>query len=107
MTSMIRKGLWRAYPFDENLPELVPETRKYGLEDYDWGLEMRARGYNTVVDPLFSVFHSHASGVDEIARNTKNYFIYRRIQQRIRSLSRPRVSFTRVLKADCASKLWQ
>lgn len=103
MTSIIRKELWKAYPFDENLTDLVPETRRYGLEDFDWGLEMRARGYDTDVDPLFSVFHSHASGIDEIGRNVKNYFVYRPIQLRIKSFRRPRVSFTRISGVDCAS----
>jgi glycosyltransferase involved in cell wall biosynthesis len=105
MTSIIRKKLWKIYPFDENLPNLVPETKKYGLEDYDWGQEMTARGYKIVVDPLFSVFHSHTGGVDEIVRNVKNYFVYRRIQQKIRCFDRPRESFTKV-QMDCASKIW-
>ena len=93
---IIRKSLWRLYPFDENLQKLIPETRKYGLEDYDWSKEMVARGYRIVVDPLFSVFHSHEKWLGELERNTKGYFTYRRIQQKINSLERPRDSFSRV-----------
>jgi GT2 family glycosyltransferase len=97
---IIRKSLWRIYPFDENLPKLIPETKRYGLEDYDWSKEMVARGYKIVVDPSFSVFHSHGKGFNELARNTRSYFIYRRIQQRIKLFNRPRESFSRVLRAD-------
>lgn len=98
ISSMIRKQLWRIYPFDENLPKIVPETRKYGLEDYDWGQEMRVRGYRIVVDPSFSVYHSHTKGLDEAMRNIKNFFVYRRIQEKIRAFSRPRGSFSRVFQ---------
>jgi hypothetical protein len=93
---IIRKSLWNLYPFDENLPNLIPETRKYGLEDYDWSKEMMARGYRIVVDPLFSVFHSHEKWLDELTRNIRGYFVYRRIQQRINLFERPRHSFSRV-----------
>lgn len=97
---IIRKSLWRLYPFDENLGSLIPETRKYGLEDYDWSKEMAARGYRIVVDPLFSVFHSHAKWLEELERNTKGYFTYRRIQQKIDSFERPRKSFSKVLTRE-------
>jgi GT2 family glycosyltransferase len=95
---IIRRSLWKAYPFDENLPSLVPETGKYGLEDYDWSKEMMARGYRIVVDPSFSVFHSHVEGAGELARNTRGYFIYRRIQHKIDLFKRPRESFSSVLR---------
>jgi len=94
---IIRKSLWKIYPFDENLPKIIPETRRYGLEDYDWSKEMMARGFQIIVDPLFSVFHSHGRGFDEMARNIKGYFIYRRIQQKINLFGRPRKSFSKVL----------
>ena len=94
---IIRKSLWRMYPFDENLPRLIPETRKYGLEDYDWSKEMVARGYRIIVDPRFSVFHSHGNGYNELVRNARAYFIYRGIQKRIDLFERPRKSFSRVL----------
>ncbi len=47
---IIRKDLWAIYPFDEGLRE---------SEDMDWAMEMRARGYKTVFDPCFNVYHSH------------------------------------------------
>jgi GT2 family glycosyltransferase len=106
ITSMIRKELWKKYPFNENLPRLIPETKKYGLEDFDWGQEMRARGYETIVDPSFSVFHSHGRGFSETVRNVKNYFVYRKIQQRIRCFHRPSISFTRVFDVGRASVIW-
>ncbi len=96
INGIVNKSLWKAYPFDENLPRIIPETRKYGLEDYDWGKEMIARGYRIVVHPLFSVFHSHENGLNEIGRNVRNYFVYREIQQKINLLKRPRESFSKV-----------
>lgn len=96
---IIRKHLWQAYPFDENLPKKVPETQKYGLEDYDWSKEMVARGFRIVIDPSFSVFHSHGRVLDETARNLRGYFVYREIQQKINLLKRPRASFSKVLQA--------
>jgi len=95
---IVRKSLWQVYPFDENLPKIIPETRKYGLEDYDWSKEMIARGFRIVVDPMFSVFHSHGGFLDETARNLKGYFLYREIQQKINLLKRPRKSFSKVFK---------
>ena len=97
---IIRKSLWRVYPFDENLPKIIPETKKYGLEDYDWSREMLARGFRIVVDPMFSVFHSHGRVLNETARNVKGYFVYRQIQQKIDLLNRPRASFSRLSQAD-------
>ena len=48
--AIIRKDLWKQYPFDESLSE---------CEDYDWACEMIARGYDIIKDPAFNVFHSH------------------------------------------------
>lgn len=48
--SIIRKDLWKKYPFDEKLE---------GSEDYDWAKEMIHRGFNVVKYKPFSVFHSH------------------------------------------------
>lgn len=48
--AIVRKDLWALYPFDETLPE---------CEDYDWSLEMKARGYKIVKDPRLNVFHLH------------------------------------------------
>jgi GT2 family glycosyltransferase len=93
MNCIIRKSLWKEYPFDENLPKVIPKTRIYGLEDYDWTLEMEARGLKTIVDPRFSIYHSHGSGLSEIRRNIQNFFIHKRLQRQIRKLKRPRESF--------------
>jgi glycosyltransferase involved in cell wall biosynthesis len=96
---IIRKSLWKKYPFDENLPELFPETKRYGLEDYDWSEEMIARNFKIIMDPSFSVFHSHEKGFAEILRNVRNYFVYKRIQRKIDLFSRPRESLSKVLPA--------
>jgi GT2 family glycosyltransferase len=93
---IIRKSLWEKYPFDENLPRIIPETKEYGSEDYDWSREMAARGFRIVIDPSFSVFHSHYEKLDEMERNLHNYFVYRKLQQQINSFPRPRHSSSRV-----------
>ncbi len=88
---IIRKSRWEEYPFDEGLLYTIPETRKYGGEDYDWTLEMLSRGYRVVLDPEFSVVHTHEENIlFEIFRNLKNYFIYKRLQEKIKRLRRPR-----------------
>jgi len=97
---IIRKSLWRVYPFDENLAKIIPETKKYGLEDYDWSKEMLVRGFRIVVDPMFSVFHSHGGVLNETARNLKGYFVYRQIQQKIDMFNRPRKSFSRLSQVE-------
>jgi GT2 family glycosyltransferase len=96
MNCIIRKSLWKEYPFDERLPLIIPETKKYGLEDFDWSLEMINRGFQIIIDPQFSIYHSHQEGVQEVTRNTKNYFIYKRIQKKIENLKRPRTSVSTV-----------
>jgi hypothetical protein len=98
INAMIRKSLWEVYPFDENLPNMIQETGKYGLEDYDWSKEMIARSFKIVIDPAFSVYHSHDNSLKETVRNVKGYFIYRKLQKRINSLERPKVSYSRVLE---------
>ena len=95
---IIRRSLWKEYPFDENLPRIIPETKEYGSEDYDWSMEMAARGFRIVIDPSFSVFHSHHEKLDEMSRNIHNYFVYRKLQQQINSFARPRHSNSRVFE---------
>lgn len=103
---IIRKSLWEKYPFDENLPKIIPETQEYGSEDYDWSREMTARGFKIVIDPMFTVFHSHYENLNEMSRNMKNYFIYRKLQQQINSFPRPRHSTSRVFHSnDVASRI--
>jgi hypothetical protein len=96
---VIRKSLWKKYPFDENLPKLIPQTRRYGLEDYDWSKEMMARRLKIVMDPSFSVFHSHEKGFTETLRNVRNYFVFRKIQRKIDLFSRPREAFSKAFSA--------
>jgi len=91
---IIRKSRWKEYPFDEKLLAIIPETKKYGGEDYDWSLEMLARGYKIVLDPDLSVIHTHEKNLMlEICRNVRNYFIYKKLQEKIKRLKRPRQAF--------------
>jgi glycosyltransferase involved in cell wall biosynthesis len=96
VNGIIRKSLWKDYPFDESLLELIPETKRHGLEDYDWSIEMKNRGFKVMIEPLFSVYHSHERGFREALRNLRNYFVYYRIQRRINRLKRPRKSYSKV-----------
>lgn len=91
---ILRRSLWQVYPFDENLPHIIPTAKAYGCEDYDWSKEMEARGFKICVDPRFSVFHSHESGFKEARRNIKNYLTQRAILQTIDRFERPRRAFT-------------
>lgn len=83
--SIIRKDLWKEYPFDEKLSE---------CEDYDWGCEMLARGYNVIKEPKFNVFHSH------FLLGRPGYWQrlpkWRKICTMIDKRKRPRKSFTRL-----------
>lgn len=84
--SLIRKDLWKKYPFDEKLPE---------CEDYDWACEMIARGYNVVKDPKFNVFHSHiflGQRISWFGRKKRWKPIISQIDKR----KRPRKSYTRL-----------
>jgi len=91
---IIRKSRWKEYPFDENLLNIIPETKKYGGEDYDWTLEMLARGYKIVLDPDFSVVHTHEEDiVFEVCRDLRNYFVYKKLREKIKRLKRPRHAF--------------
>jgi glycosyltransferase involved in cell wall biosynthesis len=92
---IIRRSRWLEYPFDENLLKIIPETKRLGGEDYDWPLEMQTRGYRILLDKNFSVIHAHEDNpVLEIFRNLKNYFIYKRLQEKIKKLKRPREAST-------------
>lgn len=84
--SIIRKDLWKIYPFDEELS---------GSEDYDWGLEMVARGYIIVKDKKFSVYHSHL-----VLGKMPRRFAMKKIWEGRRSIInlrvRPRNSYTKL-----------
>jgi len=90
---ILRRSLWAEYTFDEKLPELIENAGKFGGEDYDWALEMLARGYKLVVEPQFDVYHSHGESLSKLI---SKYLIWRRIRREIRSLKRPRESYTKL-----------
>jgi hypothetical protein len=93
INGLLRKSCWKEYPFDENLPEIVPRSKGYGGEDYDWGLEMVMRGYKIVVEPKFDVYHSHNESFSPFLSRR---IAYQRLRSRIKRLKRPRKSFTKV-----------
>lgn len=85
--TIIRKDLWKKYPFDERLEE---------CEDYDWACEMIARGWNIVKDPKFNVYHSHGG----IGRLTYSERIptWQRVCALIDKKKRPDESYSRLFK---------
>ncbi len=90
---VLRRSSWEEYPFDEKLPDRIPDAREFGGEDYDWALEMLARGYNMIVAPNFNVHHSHKERLPQLV---SKYIIWRRIRKRIRGLKRPRTPYTKL-----------
>jgi GT2 family glycosyltransferase len=90
---ILRKSLWEEYPFDEKLPNVIPQADKFGGEDYDWSVEMIHRGYKIVVEPKLNVYHSHRETLSQLA---SKYIVWRRIRKKIRLLQRPRKSSTRL-----------
>ncbi len=81
---LIRRDLWEIYPFDESLPQ---------CEDYDWGVEMEARGYETIIDPDFSVYHSHNDDVYQFFKKQREW---ERLERIILKRTRPRLSQTKL-----------
>jgi len=77
--SLIRKSVWQDYNFDENLPE---------CEDYDWALEVLSRGFDVILEPKFSVYHSHyhIQGAKNFEERKINWDI---INKQIEEKSRP------------------
>jgi len=90
---ILRRSLWSQYSFDERMPDLIENAGKFGGEDYDWALEMLARGYKLVVEPRFDVYHSHRESLPALL---SKYLIWRKIRKDIRSLERLRESYTRL-----------
>jgi rhamnosyltransferase len=90
---VIRRTLWEEYPFDEKIPDLIPEGGRFGGEDYDWSLEMLARGHRLIVEPKFDVYHSHGETLSQLV---PKYLAWRKIRKNLRSFTRPRDSFTRL-----------
>jgi len=101
---LLKKSFWKEYPFDENLCQTMPESRRYGGEDYDWGLEMVARGYKIVIEPNFNVFHSHG---ESFLTFLSKYVAYQRIKARMRRFARPRKSFARVSNLENNDNVYQ
>ena len=93
---ILRKSLWKKYPFDENLPKIIPESKRYGGEDYDWGLEMIARDYKITIDPKFNVYHCHG---ESFAPFFWKNLMYSKIKRSLKRLKRPRKSFTMVFES--------
>jgi len=62
--AIIRRDLWLEYQFDEDLPQ---------CEDYDWSREMIARGFKTVKDPRFNVYHSHGLSLSAIRSRERQW----------------------------------
>ncbi len=90
---LIRKSLWKQYPFDEKLLNLISGALEFGGEDYDWAVEMKARGYKIVVEPKLVMFHSHGESLSSLF---PKYLAWRQIRRKIRELKRPRTSYTRL-----------
>jgi len=97
LESGVRRSLWMEYPFDERMPEIIEDAGRFGGEDYDWALEMLARGYRLIVEPRFNVYHSHR---DSLLRLVSKYTAWRRIRRSIRSLRRPRRSYTKLSRSN-------
>ena len=57
--SAIRKDLWQAHPFDENLP---------GLEDIEWAKYWMERGYTVSYEPLAALYHIHEESWRQVRR---------------------------------------
>lgn len=83
--SIIRKDLWRLYPFDERLTE--------GCEDYDWASEMIARGYDIVKTPLFSTVYYR---VNNKLSYQKMKPVWGRICAKLDKKHRPSKSYTKI-----------
>jgi len=67
-SAAFRRDLALAIPFDENLME---------LEDYDWGMKVRDRGYTIVYVGDSEVYHSHSSSSLQTARRMLYYGYFR------------------------------
>jgi len=91
---VLRKSLWKEYPFDEKLPKKISHAEKFGGEDYDWAMEMLSRGYEIHVEPKFKVYHSHG---EQLPQLISKHRIWNYIKKKIKTFKRPRKSYTRLL----------
>lgn len=85
--SLLRKSLWKKYPFDESLPE---------CEDYDWASEMKARDFKIIIDHQFDVFHLHPLTVSGWFKRQKKWSLI--IQSQILPKKRPGQSFSKIIR---------
>jgi len=67
-SAAFRRDLALAIPFDESLME---------LEDYDWGMKVRDRGYTIVYVGDSEVYHSHSSSSLQTVRRMIYYGYFR------------------------------
>jgi rhamnosyltransferase len=82
---MIRKSLWQEYYFDETLQE---------SEDVDWVKEMQSRGYKTVFDPKFNVYHSHGGINKPIIEERRQ--LWEELRKRIDNKIRPSQPYSKL-----------
>jgi GT2 family glycosyltransferase len=75
------------YQFDESI---------WGCEDYDWALEMQARGYRVVAEPGFNIIHSHIL-LKERPNLVRTWFRWKVTTRRLDKLKRPRKSTTKAV----------
>jgi len=90
---VLRRSLWEEYPFDEKLFSKIPNAKMFGGEDYDWAMEMLAKGYKIVVEPKFDVYHSHG---ETLSKLVSKYLVWQQIRKKVKSFRRPRKSYTKL-----------
>ena len=81
-SAAFRRALALEIPFDETLME---------LEDYDWGMKVRDRGYTIVYVGDSEVYHSHGSSSLQTVRRMIYYGYFRaklHLLRRLRSRKR-------------------
>jgi GT2 family glycosyltransferase len=81
-SAAFRRSLAEEMPFDESLVE---------LEDYDWAMRVRDRGYTIVYAGDSEVYHSHSSSSMQTVRRMI-YYGYFRARLHLRGRFRPRDS---------------
>jgi rhamnosyltransferase len=94
------------YPFDERITR---GTKEYfyirsGGEDYDFISEMRARGWSSVIDPVFNVYHSHGGLGRPTHLDTEQE--WQRLCKKIDQKKRPGTSWSE-LYGGIVKKPWQ
>lgn len=71
MSAAIRRDLWIKHPFSEEV------SASGAGEDTEWGFYFLRKGLKVIVDPEFSVYHSHqVSLIKFFQRNLNFYYSY-------------------------------